>query len=85
MGLKLHALTTAQCGNKATVINIAEDGSTLSNKCLALAYHYCRDNFSAELVYVRQVDGKHNLDDAMTKALGTGEFHVRMNSVISNH
>ena len=85
MRVKVDAPTTAQCGNKAVVINATEDGSTLRNKYLDLAYHYCRDNFSSELVDVRWVDGKHNLDDAMTKVLGNREFHVSMSSVISNH
>ena len=83
--MKVDTPTTAKYGNKAAVINNSEVGSTLSNKCLALNYHYCRDNFSAQLVDVRWVDGKHNLYDAMTKALGTGEFHVHIISVISNH
>ena len=85
MKVKFDAPTTAQCGNKAAVINTTEDGSTLSNKYLALAYHYCRDNFSSKSVDVRWVDGKHNLDDDMTKVLGTREFHICMSSVISNH
>ena len=71
--------TCIHCDNKAIFINTTEAGSILSKKYLTLAYYFYREYFSANVVDIRWINSKYNLSDAMTKALGTTEFHTYMN------
>ena len=84
MGVKVEQPTRTYCDNQSVVTNTTEAGSILNKKYLALAYHFCREHFSADVVDIRWIDGKHNLADAMTKALGTTAFHTHMNRAMSN-
>ena len=83
MRISVTKLTTIFCNNKAVVTNTIITRSPLSKKYLALLYHFCREHFVA-YVDIRWIDGKYNLADAMTKALGTIEFHIYMNKAMSN-
>ena len=85
MGVPVAKPTTIYCDNKAVFINTTEASSILNKKYLALAYHFCREHFSGEVVDIRWIDGKYNLADAMTKALGTTLFHTHMNEAMSNY
>ena len=84
MGVRVDRPTTACCNNKDVVTNTAASRSILSKKHLALACHFCREHFSAEVVGMRWAEGKHNVADAMTKALTTGEFHDHMSKTMTN-
>ena len=84
MGVKVTKPTTICCDNKAVVTNTTEAGSTLKKKYLALSYHFCREHFAANVVDIRWIEGKHNIADAMTKALATTSFHTHMNKIMSN-
>ena len=79
MGVKVEKPTRIYCDNQAVVTNTTKAGSILNKKYLALAYHFCREHFFANVVDIRWIDGKHNLADAITKALGTTVFHTHMN------
>ena len=59
-------------------------GSILSKKYLALAYHFYREYFLAEIVDIRWVNTKHNLANAITKALNTSEFYSLINQAMFN-
>ena len=83
MGVKVEQPTRTCCDNKSAVTNTTEAG-ILNEKCLAVACHFCREYFSADVVDIRWVDGKHNLDDDMTKALGTTAFYAHMSRAMSN-
>ena len=84
MGVKVGTPTTIYCDNKAVVTNTTVAGSSLGKKYLALAYHFCREHFAADVVDIRWVDGKYNIADALTKALPTTPFHTHMNKTTSN-
>ena len=82
---EVGAPATVLCDKKSVFINATKAGSTLSEKCLTIAYHFCRENFSSEVVGARWVDSKHNLAAAMTRSLMSEEFHSRMRSAMSNY
>ena len=84
MCVKVEQRTRTYCDNEAVATNATEAGSILNKKCLALAHHFYREYFSANVVDIRWVDGKHDLADAMTKALGTTAFYAHMNRAMSN-
>ena len=84
MGVKVNCPTTSHCDDKVVATNTTAMGSILGKKHLALPCHFCRENFSAEVVDIRWVDTKHNMADAMTKALTTSEFHPLMNKAMNN-
>ena len=71
------------CDRKALVANTTTAGSILSKKRIALACHFCREHFSAELIDIRWIEGKHNIADVMTKALRTTECHIHINRATS--
>lgn len=67
MGAKVNPPTRLCCTNKAVVTNTTAAGSILRKKHLVLAYHLCREYFSAKIVDIRWVNTKHDLADAMNK------------------
>ena len=52
---------------------------------LALVYHFYREHFSANVADIRWINGKYNLADAMTKALGTMEFQTCIGETMMNN
>ena len=74
IGVKITKPTRVYCDNKAIFTNTIEAGSILNKKYLALAYHFCREHFSANVADIRWINNKYNLADAMTKALETTQF-----------
>ena len=74
MGVKVSSPTKIYYDNKAVVTNTTMAGSILSKKYLALAYHFCREHFLAEIVDIRWVNTKYNLADAMAKPLSLLSF-----------
>ena len=65
--------------NLSAIVNVANPGSRLNKKYLALSYHYCHEHFSAGIVDIRKIDGRENYADALTKALNGSEFHGHFN------
>ena len=84
MGVRFETPTTTCFNDKAVVTNTTAAGSMLSKKHLTLACHFCREHFSVEVVDIRWAEGKHNVADAMTKALTTGEFHSHVSKAMTN-
>ena len=84
MGVNVGNPEIIHCDNKDVITNITASGSILSKKHLALACHFCREHFSAEVVDIRWSEGKHDMTDAMTKALTAREFHGHLNKAIKN-
>ena len=84
IGVKVEKPTRIYCDNQAVVTNTTEAGSILNKKYLTLAYYFCREHFSANVVDIRWIDIKHNLADTMTKALGTTVFYTHINRAMSN-
>ena len=83
IGVNVNNPTSVCCYNKTVVTNTTTDRSILSKKNLALAYHFCREHFSAEIVDIRWGEGRKNVPDFMTKALTTGKFHSHISRPIS--
>ena len=83
MGVKVSKPTTIYGDNLSAIKNTTIAGSQLKKKYLALAYHFCREHFSAGIVSIRKIDGKHNYADPFTKALGSGEFHGLFNEIMA--
>ena len=78
MGVKLSKPTVIYGDNLSAITNVVNPGSQLKKKYLALAYHFCRENFSAGIVKLRKIDTKDNYADPFTKALVAYEFHGHM-------
>ena len=70
--------------NKTKVTNMTIAGSIINKKYLALAYYFCREKFSTEVICSLWVEGKYNIADSMKKALGTIELHTHANIETSN-
>ena len=75
--------TMTHCDNKAVVTNAAGSSSLLNKKCLALAYHFCREHFAGSGMDMLRVRGDHIMYDAMTKDLGSKPFLDHINKVLS--
>ena len=84
MGVKVSLPTTIYGDNLSAITNTIEPGSPLKKKYLALSYHFCREHFSAGVVSIRKIDGKHNYGDPFTKALVSNEFHGLFNEIMMN-
>ena len=84
MGVKVSLPTTIYGDNLSAITNTIEPGSPLKKKYLALLYHFCREHFSAGVVSIRKIDGKHNYADPFTKALVSNEFHGLFNEIMMN-
>ena len=78
MGVKVSQPTVIYGDNLSAITNVVNPGSQLKKKYLALAYHFCRENFSAGIVKLRKIDTKDNYADPFTKALVAYEFHGHM-------
>jgi len=83
MGVKVSKPAIIYGDNLGAITNATVPGSMLSKKYLALAYHFCREHFSAEIVNIRKIDGKDNYSDPFTKALVNHEFHGHMNDIMA--
>ena len=84
MGIAVSKPTAIYGDNLSAITNATIPSSALKKKYLALAYHFCREYFSAGIVDIRKIDGKDNYSDAMTKALVSNEFHGFMNEIMEN-
>ena len=84
MGVVVTKPTVIYGDNLSAITNSTNPGSALKKKYLALAYHFCREYFSAGIVDIRKIDGKDNYSDALTKALVSSEFHGLMNEIMEN-
>ena len=84
MGVKVTKPTVIYGDNLSAIKNTVEPGSPLKKKYLALAYHFCREHFSAGVVAIRKIDTKDNVSDPFTKGIVSNEFHGYFNSYMSN-
>ena len=84
MGVRVTKPSVIYGDNLSAITNTINPGSALKKKYLALAYHFCRENYSAGIVDIRKIDTKDNYADAFTKALASGEFHGFMNEIMEN-
>ena len=83
MGVKVSKPAIIYGDNLSAITNVTVPGSTLNKKYLALAYHFCREHFSANIVNIRKIDGKDNFADPFTKPLVNHEFHGHMNDIMA--
>ena len=83
MGVHVSKPTIIYGDNLSAINNVITPGSQLQKKYLALAYHFCREHFSAGIVSIRKIPSKDNYSDAMTKALVSGEFHGLFNEIMA--
>ena len=83
MGVKVSKPAIIYGDNLSAITNATVPGSTLNKKYLALAYHFCREHFSANIVNIRKIDGKDNFADPFTKPLVNHEFHGHMNDIMA--
>lgn len=84
MGVAVTQPTAVYADNLSVIMNATMSGSALTKKYLALSYNFCREYFSAGIVDIRKIDGKHNYADPYTKALVSAEFHGFMNVFLEN-
>ena len=84
MGVHVSKPAVIYADNMSSIINATEPGSQLKKKYLALSYHFCREHFSASIVNIRKIDGKHNYADPFTKSLSSPEFHEHFNQITEN-
>ena len=84
MGVRVTKPTIIYGDNLSAITNTVNPGSALKKKYLALAYHFCREYYSAGIVDIRKIDTKDNYADTYTKALASGEFHGFMNEIMEN-
>ena len=84
MGVHVSKPAVIYADNMSSIINATEPGSQLKKKYLALSYHFCREHFSAGIVNIRKIDGKHNYADPFTKSLSSPEFHEHFNQITEN-
>ena len=83
MGVKVSKPAIIYGDNLSAITNVTVPGSTLNKKYLALAYHFCREHFSANIVNIRKIDGKDNFADPFTKPLVNHQFHGHMNDIMA--
>ena len=84
MGVSITKPTVVYGDNMSAIRNSIDPSSPLKKKYLALAYHFCREHFSAGVVDIRKVHTKDNVSDPFTKGLSSVEFHTHFNSYMSN-
>ena len=84
MGVRVTKPTVIYGDNLSAIRNSVDPGSPLKKKYLALAYHFCRQYFSAGVVSIRKIDTKENIADPFTKGLPSKEHHTHFNSFMSN-
>ena len=85
MEIKVTIPTRIYCDNKDIIINTVEADSILNKKYLALAYYFYREYFSTNVVDIRWTYSKYNISNAITKVLGTIEFHTHMKKAMSKN
>ena len=84
MDVSVTKPTVVYGDNMSAIKNSTDPGSPLKKKYLALAYHFCREYFTARTGSIRKIDTKENLADPSTKVLTSTEFHGHFNSFMSN-
>ena len=82
MGVHVSKPTVIYGDYLSAITNTVNLGSQLKKKYLALAYHFCRENFGARIVQIRKIDRKDNYADPFTKASFTYEFHEHMKEIM---
>ena len=83
MGVHVSKPTIIYGDNLSAIKNTTTPGSQLQKKYLALAYHFCREHFSAGIVSIRKIASKDNYSDGLTKSLPSGEYHGIFNEIMA--
>ena len=76
-GVSVTKPTAIHADNMSVLRNTTNPGSILQKKYIELAHHFCRDQYSANVVDVRKTNKKSNLSDALTKSLDSKSHHDR--------
>ena len=84
MGVRVDSPTVIYGDNMSSIKIVTDASSPLKKKYLALAYHFCREHYSAGIVEIRKIDTKHNLADPFTKSLVSPEHHTHFNSFMAD-
>ena len=84
MGIKISKPAIIYGDNLSAITNTIEPGSALKKKHITLAYHFCREHYSGNVVDIRNIDTKDNYSDPFIKALVSTEFHENINEMIEN-
>ena len=84
MGIKISKPAIIYGDNLSAITNTIEPGSALKKKHIALAYHFCREHYSGNVVDIRKIVTKDNYSDPLTKALLSTEFHGHINEMMEN-
>ena len=79
MGIHVIKPTVIDGDNLSLIKNTIDPGSPLKKKYLALAYHFCREHFSAGILSIRKIISKDNHANPFTKGLVSNEFHGHFN------
>ena len=82
MGVLVSKPTIIYGDNLSAIKNTIDPGSPLKKKYLALAYHFCREHFSAGIVSIRKIHRGDNFADLFTKGLVSTEFHGHFNEIM---
>lgn len=84
MGIKISKPAVIYGDNLSAIYDTIEPGSALNKKHIALAYHFCREHYSGNVVDIRKIVTKDNYSDPLTKALLSTEFHGHINEMMEN-
>ena len=74
-GVSVTKPTAAYADNMSMLRNTTNPGRTLQKKHVALTCHFCREQYSANVVDIRKIHTKANLSDALTKSLDSKSHH----------
>ena len=67
--------TAIYADNLSVLRHTTNPGSTLQNKYIALAHHFCREQHSANVVDIRKTYTKSKLSIALSKSLDYKSHH----------
>ena len=75
LGIKVTKPSVLWGDNSSMIMSSTIPASQLKKKTAALAYHFVRQNYAAGVIDIREISGKQNYADPMTKAVPSSEFH----------
>ena len=76
--------TAIYADNLSVLRHTINPGSTLQNKHIALAHHFCREHHSENVVDIRKTYTTSKLSNALTKSLGSKSHHDYFIPLMSN-
>ena len=70
--------------NMSVLMNSTEPGSIFQHKSMALSYHFYWENCGEDVVQIRHVRSKANIEDGLTEGLCSTDFNNCFQPLMSN-